>query len=185
LLRGTKDAALQLAGVWIVELAELDAITRAEISRIKSFMSRRVDRFRTPYARRVEAFPRQCVFAGSVNETQYLRDPTGGRRFWPIACGKIHIDSLTKARDRRLTRSRRHQLLVIAPIGLLHLDFGCDQSEGEKPSKEAVLEQRRLGLVCTEQISLAIANVKHSHSPRRALLLHNSDRCCRYIEVSR
>jgi diguanylate cyclase (GGDEF)-like protein len=45
-------------------------------------------------------------------------------------------------------------------IGLLHLDFGCDQSEDEKPSKEAVLEQRRLGLVCAEQISLAIANVK-------------------------
>jgi predicted P-loop ATPase len=107
---GTKDAALQLAGVWIVELAELDSITSAEISRIKSFMSRRVDRFRPPYARRVEAFPRQCVFAGSVNETQYLRDPTGGRRFWPIACGKIHIDSLTKARDQLWAEARSRYL---------------------------------------------------------------------------
>jgi predicted P-loop ATPase len=96
---GTKDASLQTLGIWIVELSELDSMSRAEVSRIKSFMSRGTDRFRPPYGRRVITSPRQCVFVGSVNHSTYLKDDTGGRRFWPVACGSIHIDTLTRDRD--------------------------------------------------------------------------------------
>lgn len=97
---GSKDAALQLAGVWIVELAELDAVTRGEVTRIKAFMSRCVDHFRAPYGHRVQDVPRQCVFAGSVNGNEYLRDETGGRRFWPVPCSVIDIDGLAEVRDQ-------------------------------------------------------------------------------------
>jgi predicted P-loop ATPase len=97
---GTKDASLQTLGVWIIELSELDSMSRAEVSRIKSFMSRATDRFRPPYGRRIITSPRQCVFAGSVNHSNYLRDDTGGRRFWPVECGNIDIKSLNRDRDQ-------------------------------------------------------------------------------------
>jgi predicted P-loop ATPase len=97
---GTKDAALATIGAWIMELAELDAMTRADVSRIKAFISRSTDRFRPPYGRRMIESPRQCIFAGTVNSSQYLRDETGGRRFWPVTCGRINLDALRRDRDQ-------------------------------------------------------------------------------------
>ena len=81
---GSKDAAMQTRGVWIIELSELDNLSHAEVARIKAFMSRTTDRFRPPYGMRLMESPRQCVFAGTVNHCSYLRDDTGGRRFWPV-----------------------------------------------------------------------------------------------------
>ncbi len=97
---GTKDAAMQVRGVWIVELAELDSMSKGEVGKIKAFMSRGTDRFRPPYGKRVIQAPRQCVFAGSVNNSTYLRDATGGRRFWPVVCGRINIDELRRDREQ-------------------------------------------------------------------------------------
>lgn len=97
---GSKDAAQQMRGVWIVEIAELDALGRADVSRIKAFLTRTVDRYRPPYGRYVISVPRQCVFAGSVNPDTYLRDETGNRRFWPVRCSKIDLESLERDRDR-------------------------------------------------------------------------------------
>jgi predicted P-loop ATPase len=97
---GSKDATLQTQGVWVIEIAELDSMSRGEVSKIKSFMSRSIDRFRPPYGKRLVESPRQCVFAGSVNHSADLRDETGGRRFWPVACGTILIEELGGVRDQ-------------------------------------------------------------------------------------
>jgi len=96
----SKDAYSAIRGVWIVELAELDSLMRVEASRAKAFFSSPVDRYRPAYGRREKEIPRQCVFAGTVNHREYLRDPTGARRFWPIACTKVDLDGLTTARDQ-------------------------------------------------------------------------------------
>jgi predicted P-loop ATPase len=97
---GTKDAALGTAGVWIVELAELAAMSRPEIEKIKSFISRSTDRFRPPYGRHYIEAPRQCIFGGSVNLSHYFKDDTGNRRFWPVKCGVIKLDELRRDRDQ-------------------------------------------------------------------------------------
>jgi predicted P-loop ATPase len=99
---GSKDAALQTRGVWVIEIAELDSLSRAEVGKIKAFMSRSTDRFRPPYGKRPIQSPRQCIFAGSVNHGTYLRDETGGRRFWPVNCPApvIDIDGLAAVKDQ-------------------------------------------------------------------------------------
>lgn len=104
---GSKDAAMETRGVWIIEIAELDTMGRAEVSTIKAFMSRTQDRFRPPYGKRLVDLPRQCVFAGSVNpDGGYLKDPTGGRRFWPVVCGAIDIPAVEQDRDQLWAEAR-------------------------------------------------------------------------------
>jgi hypothetical protein len=97
---GSKDAAMQMSGIWGIELAELDAMSRAEISRTKAFISRKIDRFRPPYGRRTIERQRPCVFWGTTNASGYLKDETGGRRFWPIKVGTIDLDGLAANRDQ-------------------------------------------------------------------------------------
>ena len=97
---GSKDAAMQARGVWIIELGELDAMSRSETASVKAFMSRSTDRFRPPYGRHLLESPRQCVFCGSVNKKEYLKDETGGRRFWPVACTCARIVELEQDRDQ-------------------------------------------------------------------------------------
>lgn len=83
-----KEASELLQGVWMVEIAELDAFRRTDIARIKQFLSLRVDRYRAAYGRHVKELPRCCVFFGTCNETEFLQDTTGNRRFWPIDTGE-------------------------------------------------------------------------------------------------
>ena len=96
---GTKDASDYLRGKWIVELAELSNINKAEVEIVKAFISRTEERFRPAYGRSEICYPRQCVFAGTTNKADYLRDETGNRRFWPIKCGKIDADMIKSQRE--------------------------------------------------------------------------------------
>lgn len=79
-----KEASELLQGVWLVEIAELDAFRRTDIARIKQFLSLRADRYRAAYGRHVKELPRCCVFFGTCNEMEFLQDTTGNRRFWPV-----------------------------------------------------------------------------------------------------
>ena len=97
---GSKDAAMQLRGAWLIEISELDAMSRSDVGRIKAFASRTVDRFRPPYGSRVIESPRSCVFWGTTNSDNYLKDETGGRRFWPIKTASIDATGLRETRDQ-------------------------------------------------------------------------------------
>jgi predicted P-loop ATPase len=97
---GGKDAAMQTQGAWLIEISELDAMSRSEVSRIKAFVSRAADRFRPPYGARVIESPRSCVFWGTTNSDAYLKDETGARRFWPIKAGRIDVEGLAGVRDQ-------------------------------------------------------------------------------------
>ncbi|CAM3088808.1 VapE domain-containing protein [Paracoccus nototheniae] len=96
---GAKEAGLYLRGHWLVELAELAPSRKAEAEDLKSFLTRGDDEIRAPYARRADIVPRQTVFIGTTNEAAFLRDMTGGRRFWPVTCGDM-LDTIGLARDR-------------------------------------------------------------------------------------
>jgi predicted P-loop ATPase len=97
---GSKDAAMQLAGVWLIEFSELGALHRSEVTRLKAFLSCTTDRFRPPYGRRVIEVPRQCVFLGTTNDEEYLKDETGARRFWPVKVRRIDLAALERDRDQ-------------------------------------------------------------------------------------
>lgn len=83
-----KEASELLQGVWLVEVAELDAFRRTDVARIKQFLSLRADRYRAAYGRNVKELPRCCVFFGTCNQMDFLQDTTGNRRFWPVDVGE-------------------------------------------------------------------------------------------------
>lgn len=88
-----KEASELLQGVWLLEIQELDAFRKTDVARIKQFLSLRYDRFRAAYGRHVKEIPRCCVFFGTTNTAEFLRDRTGGRRFWPVDVG---VEAQTK-----------------------------------------------------------------------------------------
>lgn len=96
---GTKDAAITAGSAWCIELAELTGMQKKDVEVIKAFITRRIDNFRPPYGRRNVQIARQCILVGSSNDDAYLKDATGGRRFWPVRCGAIDIERLKEARD--------------------------------------------------------------------------------------
>lgn len=97
----SKDASDYLRGKWVIEMAELSNMNKAEVEVVKAFIAREEERFRPAYGRNEISYPRQCVFAGSTNKTDYLRDETGNRRFWPVKVGQsCDVQSLGRDRDQ-------------------------------------------------------------------------------------
>lgn len=84
-----KEAAELIQGTWINEIGELTAMTKQETNAVKQFLSKTHDIYRAAYGRRTEKYPRRCVFFGTSNDDEFLKDYTGNRRFWPVDVG-IH-----------------------------------------------------------------------------------------------
>ena len=117
-----KEASELLQGVWLVEIAELEAFRQADVSRIKQFLSLQVDRYRAAYGRHAKEQPRSCVFFGSCNQMDFLRDTTGNRRFWPIdidvAPRKKTVWDLTDDDIRQLWAEAKARWMMGEPLYL-------------------------------------------------------------------
>ncbi len=96
----SKDAFQQLQGVWLYEMAEMAGVSRADVNRVKGFISSPSDRFRLPYGRNIVALKRQCVFVCTTNDPAFLTDPTGARRFWPLEVRHVARAALIRDRDQ-------------------------------------------------------------------------------------
>lgn len=162
----------QLQGVWIMEIAELASIKRADIDRIKNFISTPTDRFRVAYGKRSENFPRQCVFFGTTNRMDFLSDQTGNRRFWVIAVG---LEPASKNLWKDLTPGTINQIWAEA-VELYkageELSLSAEVEEIAKQVQEAHLEKDPREEAISKYLDRALPEdwAKRSLYERRAFL---------------
>ena len=99
---GSKEALIEIGGVWFIEDAEMVTLNRAASGASKQFITEPTDRYRPPYGRHTIRKPRSCVFVATINPPAggYLKDPTGARRYWPVVCDTIDRDGLERDRDQ-------------------------------------------------------------------------------------
>lgn len=97
---GDKDSVINMQGAWVYELGELSAMSRYDVNRLKEFISRSTDKIRPPFGKRLVHFPRQSVFIGTTNNSEYLKDFTGNRRYWPVRVDHVDMKALKKDRDQ-------------------------------------------------------------------------------------
>jgi len=137
-----KDSVMQATSYWLVELGELDAtFKKSEISQLKAFLTNASDVLRPPYAEASNTYPRRTVFFGSVNDRDFLADPTGNRRFWTIAVDSLdHNHSL----DMQQVWAEFHSMwkngesYFLTPIELETLNAGNKEFEALNPIEELV-----------------------------------------------
>lgn len=124
----------KMQGKWILEMPELSGFSKAEVNHIKAFMTRQEDRARMSYDRRVTDFRRQCIFIGTTNDKKYLKDESGGRRFWPVECGfgpdeeidteklEVELDQIWAEAYHRYVEMRKKQPSGVLPLYLRDKD---------------------------------------------------------------
>lgn len=129
LVLGDKDSMVMASSKWLVELAELDSLTRVagEYTKHKAFLSAAIDNLRPPYGRVPEEFKRHCVFGGTVNESEYLEDPTGNRRYWAVKVGACQVELLAQDRDQLWAEA-----VVRYKSAHLNLDEAHPRAPGER-----------------------------------------------------
>jgi predicted P-loop ATPase len=96
----SKDFYQSLRGRWCVEIGEMDSFSKADVTKVKQAITSRFDTYRPSYGRVSRSFRRECVFVGTTNEHEYLRDASGGRRFLPVKVDAVHIAEITRQRDQ-------------------------------------------------------------------------------------
>lgn len=115
-----KDSMLNLQGKWLIELGELADVKRADYNLVKAYLVRRTDTVRPHYGRLMSDVPRQSVFIGTINEGQYLKDPTGNRRYWPVKVGLCDVAGLAAVRDQLFAEAMHvyrstNEILMLGP----------------------------------------------------------------------
>lgn len=142
-----KSGAEKLQGFWVVEIGELAGMKKADIEKVKAFLSTSDDKYRPSYGKTVESHPRQCIIIASVNgERGYLRDITGNRRFWVV---RVHQEEQIKKWN--FTAEERDQIWAEAKTiwesgEKLYLEASLSK-EAEEAQRDAMEVDERQGMV--------------------------------------
>lgn len=142
-----KTAAEKLQGYWIHEIGELAGMKKADLDKVKAFVSRCDDKYRASFGKRVTPHPRQCVFFGTTNsENGYLRDITGNRRFW-----NVKVSGKSKYKPWDMTKEVVEQIwaevILLSKAGeQLYLDPSLE-SFAQEEQREAMEQDDREGIV--------------------------------------
>jgi len=151
-----REAAQHLRGKWVIEVAEMHAMNRVEATMLKSFITRTTERYRPFWGRNEVIEPRQCVFIGTTNQSEYLRDPTGGRRFWPVPTAtEAPIDLARLADDR-------DQLFAEAVQAYRDDDQWWPDQQFEREFIEVEQKQRYQGDIWEDRISSHLAGSRRT-----------------------
>jgi predicted P-loop ATPase len=177
-----KDVSQHLRGKWLIEVSEMHAMGRAEASQLKAFVTRATERYRPSYGRLEVTEPRQCVFVGTTNRDVYLKDESGGRRFWPVRCGAIDVVALAQDRDQLFAEAvqrfhhgerwwpdRQLERMHIVP----QQDTRYEADVWEEPIGKYLGSQKRVtvGQVATEALSFETHRVGTADQRRIAAAL--------------
>jgi len=171
-----KTAAEKLQGYWILEIGELAGIRKAEVEAVKSFLSRQKDVYRPSYGRRTVEHPRQCVIVGSTNnDTGFLRDSTGNRRFWPVVVeGVVAEKAPWNMTDYTISQIWSEAVQAWKDGEKLYLE-GAVAEEAYEQQKLAMEADERVGLI-KDYLDLPLPGgwTEMSISERRAFI-HDDD----------
>lgn len=182
-----KDSFEQIQGVWLMEIAELAGLKKAEVETVKHFVSKQEDIFRGAYRREVETFPRQCVFFGTTNNTEFLRDPTGNRRFLPIDIHHLRpkksvFTDLDNEVDQIWAEAvelyRAGEPLILGPEAE-KIAFDSQKSHSETDERKGMIEEYLNALLPTDWASMDILDRRgFLNDPTQKKGTESRDRVC-------
>jgi predicted P-loop ATPase len=152
-----KDAYELLQGKWLIELSEMAAAKKADLELIKSFLSKTSDNFRAAYARRPVDRPRQCAFFGTTNDAEFLRDPTGNRRFWPVKVSKVDQAKYKELNAEYIGQVWAEIIKAYNDNEIWYLDEVMEEKAKEVQMEHTVVDNR-LGLIVEFLASLVPRN---------------------------
>lgn len=138
-----KELCEVIQGKWIVEISELEALNKSEVGSVKQILSQTADRYRAAYGRIVREHPRRCVFFGTSNNNDYLRDRTGNRRFWPV---DTEVIPAKKSVFTDLTDDYSDQIWAEARAGYLQNEPLYLSKETETTAKQVQSEHREVSV---------------------------------------
>lgn len=177
------DAAMVLQGRWVFEFAELEAVRSGSQARVKQYVTTQVDNYRPPYGSHYVDWPRQCVFVGTVNKQEFLGDPTGSRRFWPVAVNRLDLDAIVADRDQlwaeAVVRFRQGEQwwLPDEVEALRHVNADRYTSADAWTDDVAAFLQNRsmttVQEVLTKAVKMELGRVNRSHQMRAAGILES------------
>lgn len=124
----------QTSGKWIVEAGELRGMSARDHNAMKQYLSSTHDESRMAYAREAERFARQFIIIGTTNDTQYLRDHTGDRRYWPIRVQAFNVEGLGAIRDQLWAEASHVEATDVS----IRLDPSLYEAAGSEQSKRRV-----------------------------------------------
>lgn len=171
-----KTAAEKLQGYWILEIGELAGIRKAEVEAVKSFLSRQKDVYRPSYGRRTVEHPRQCVVVGSTNnDTGFLRDTTGNRRFWPVVVTGVSAEKAPWNMDDYTISQVWAEAVDAWKAGEKLFLEGEAAAEAYEQQRLAMEADERVGMIREYLDRLLPENWEEMSLSERRAFVHNDD----------